>query len=207
MSKHWIKLTSTSSVKRVLPSNVSFHGLNLSEAHRVGYTYSLKSSTFCLRNKPKNTFTESHNSLGWKGSSKMIWPNLSWKRKPRWHYLAPCPIASWKTPVMGIPLLSLGRLVHCHLSIPFSDFYSSHLHTCSFKELGCCSVRIFNYWILLIPQPDRILWSLASKPSKHGNPLCASSWQSVQSSAWWLLPSICQHLKISKRCYFLWTVC
>lgn len=40
-------------------------------------------------------------SPGWKGLQKIICSNFLWKRKPRWDYLAPCPVASWKLPVMG----------------------------------------------------------------------------------------------------------
>lgn len=39
-------------------------------------------------------------SPGWKGPWKIIWSNLLWKRKPRWDYLALCPVASSKPSVM-----------------------------------------------------------------------------------------------------------
>lgn len=44
--------------------------------------------------------TGSWKSSGWKRPWKIIWSNVSQKRKPRWDYLAPCPVASWKPPVM-----------------------------------------------------------------------------------------------------------
>lgn len=30
-----------------------------------------------------------------------IWSNLSWERKPRWVYPTPCPLSSWKAPLVG----------------------------------------------------------------------------------------------------------
>ena len=92
------------------------------------------------------------NSLGWKWPRKTIWSNLSWEGEPRWDYLAPCPMASWKPPVLWT--MSLGRLFqwmtdltvhffvfsyrgetspavtcnHCPLSSPCGSLWRESLH-------------------------------------------------------------------------------
>lgn len=73
--------------------------INLKNLHRIEV---LKQNKFSFKGFVCIRIIESQNSPDWKGPQKTTWSNLWWERKPRWHYLAPHPIASWKPSVKSL---------------------------------------------------------------------------------------------------------